>query len=159
MKPALKIKKISDDVENVSYSREGDAGIDLRASGRFVIDLDSSKKEIEKEELELQPGERILAKTGIEVEVPKGFWGNIRDRSGLAFNHGVHVLAGVVDETYRGEIGIVLVNLGKKPYAIKKNDRIAQMVITPYQTVDILFEEDLQDTRRGRDGFGSSGKK
>jgi dUTP pyrophosphatase len=158
----MKIKKLIEDIDNISYSKDGDAGIDLRASGHFTICLDSdSKKEIIQNEYELQPGERILIKTGIEVEIPKGFWGNIRDRSGIAYKTGLHTLAGVIDETYRGEIGVVMVNLGKNPYVIKKNDRIAQMVITPYIQAEIHHIKNtdaLSNTSRGSGGFGSSGK-
>jgi dUTP pyrophosphatase len=159
MKPQIKIRKLSRDIQPIGYAKQGDAGIDLRASGRWVVDLDSDKREIEQETYELKPMERILVKAGIEIEIPNGFWGNIRDRSGIAFNHGIHALAGVVDESYRGEIGVVIVNLGKKNFMISKNDRIAQMVITPYSAVDISYEEELQESQRGRDGFGSSGRK
>ena len=159
MKPVLKIKRVVDHVEKVSYSKEGDAGIDLRASGRWVVELDSEKKEIEQDSYDLNPSERILIKTGIIAEIPKGFWGNIRDRSGLAFSHGIHILGGVVDETYRGEIGVVVVNSSKNRYMINKNDRIAQMIIVPYAAAEIVHSEDLTETSRGANGFGSSGKK
>ncbi len=159
MKPVLKIKAVAGNLEPVKYAKEGDAGIDLRASGKWVVDLDSEKKEIVQESYELKPMERILVKAGIEIEIPNGFWGNIRDRSGVAFNHGVHALAGVIDETYRGEIGVVIINLGNKTFAITKNDRIAQMVVTPYSAVDIVYEENLEESNRGKDGFGSTGKK
>ncbi|MBN2881649.1 dUTP diphosphatase [Candidatus Woesearchaeota archaeon] len=155
----LIVKQLVEGLDKISYNTAGDAGIDLRASGIWVIDLDSEKKEITQEEYELSPGERILAKTGIQVEIPTGFWGNIRDRSGMAFKFGVHNLAGVIDETYRGEIGVVMVNLGENPYVLKKNDRIAQMVITPYEQVEIEYtNDDLSSTLRNEGGFGSSGK-
>jgi dUTP pyrophosphatase len=159
MNPQIKIKKLVKGMENIGYAKQGDAGIDLRASGRWIVDLDSDKKEIEQESYELEPMERILVKAGIEIEIPRGFWGNIRDRSGIAFNHGIHALAGVVDETYRGEIGVVIVNLGKKSCVIKKNDRIAQMVVTPCAAVDIIYNDELEKTGRGKDGFGSTGKR
>ena len=94
----------------------------------------------------------------MHVEIPKGYWGNIRDRSGLAFKYGLHNLAGVIDETYRGEIGVVMTNLGENPYVIKKNERIAQMIITPYERVNIESVEALEDSNRNENGFGSSGK-
>ena len=158
MKPVLKIRYTANGLEPVKYAKEGDAGIDLRASGRWIIDLDSENKEIEQPSYELKPMERVYVKTGVEMEFPKGFWGNIRDRSGLALNHGLHSLGGVVDETYRGEIGVILINLGGKPHVIKKNDRIAQMVITPYASVEIVNDNNLSETHRGKDGFGSTGE-
>ena len=158
MKQTIKIKRVAD-VEPINYANEGDAGIDLRASGKWIVDLDSDKKEIEQESYELKPSERILVKTGIIAEIPKGFWGNIRDRSGLAFNHGIHTIGGVIDETYRGEIGIIIVNSSKKNYVISKNERIAQMIITPYIAADIAHVEELTESGRAAGGFGSTGKK
>ena len=153
----IKIKKVAD-VKDSIYANDGDAGLDLRASGRWVINLDSEKKEIEQDSYELQPGERILIKTGVKMEIPSGFWGNIRDRSGLAFKNGLHVMAGVVDETYRGEIGVVMINLSKNSYDIKKNDRIAQMVISPYVAPNISIEDNLEESNRAENGFGSTGR-
>ena len=155
--PKLKIQKTRD-VEDVSYSKKGDAAIDLRASGVFVINLGEEKKEIEQDSYKIFPGERILIKCGIQVEFPKGFWGNIRDRSGLALKHGLHNLGGVVDETYRGEICVIMLNTGKKPYVLTKNERIAQMVITPYASADIEYVDSVEDSERGASGFGDSGK-
>ena len=153
----LFIQKVSD-VEDVGYQKDGDAAIDLRASGTFIINLDEAKKEISGESYEIKPNERILVKTGIKVQIPKGHWGNIRDRSGLAFKHGIHHLAGVIDETYRGEIGVVVVNMGKKPYKITKNERIGQMIIAPYANVDIEYVKELDESNRGSSGYGDSGK-
>ena len=156
--PILKIKYLAPDLKPINYSNKGDAGLDLRASGRWVINLGQDKKEITQDSYTINPNERILIQTGIEVELPKGHWGNIRDRSGLAMKQGLHTLAGVLDETYRGEIGIIMINLSNIPHEIKKNDRIAQMIITPYSQADVAKEENLSDTTRGKDGLGSSGK-
>ncbi len=153
----MRVKVLKGD--GVEYIKEGDAGIDLRASGDYVVNLDSEKKEVTAEEYEIEPGERILIKTGVEVAIPEGCWGNIRDRSGLAFKHGLHTLAGVIDETYRGEIGVVMVNLGEEPYTIKKNERIAQMIIQPYKRVDVEEVDEHDSTVRGESGFGDSGRK
>ena len=153
----LKIKSLNN-LDKINYSREGDAAIDLRASGIFVINLDTNKEEILKDSYLINPGERILVKTGIQVEIPKNHWGNIKDRSGNTFHHGVHVLGGVIDENYRGEIGVVLVNLSKKVFQINKNDRIAQMIISEYKKVNIEYVDELNSTNRNHDGFGSSGK-
>ncbi|HDQ59871.1 MAG TPA: dUTP diphosphatase [Candidatus Woesearchaeota archaeon] len=154
----LKIKKLVEGIDDVGYANPGDAGIDLRASGRWVVDLDGDKKDVEQESYGLKPGERILVKTGIQMEIPRGYWGNIRDRSGVAFKQGLHVMAGVVDESYRGEIGVVMINLGKTPHIIRKNDRIAQMVITPYARAEITYDDRLSGSRRGNGCFGSTGK-
>ena len=154
----LKIKKTEKSIDDCGYANQGDAGLDLRASGRFVIGIDSTKEEISADEYEIEPSERILVKTGIEVEIPQGHFGSIRDRSGLAMKNGLHCLAGVIDETYRGEIGVVIVNLGKNPYTIRKNDRIAQMVIQPYVRAEIEYAVSLEDSTRGIGGFGSSGR-
>lgn len=153
----LQIKKVAE-IDDVDYQKPGDAGIDLRASGNFVINLDGENQEITQESYVLQPQERILIKTGIKVKIPKGHWGNIRDRSGLAFKHGLHHLAGVIDETYRGEIGVVVVNLSSKAFTVQKNDRIAQMVITPYAIPNISYVDTLEESDRGETGFGNSGK-
>lgn len=157
--PILKIKKLKADIDNIKFANEGDAGLDLRASGHFTTNLDFAveKKEIENEFYYLEPGERVLVKTSIIAEIPKGHFGSIRGRSGLALNFGIQVLGGVIDEAYRGEIGVILVNTGKKPYQIKKNERIAQMIIQPYTKVEIQHHEELNETERSA-GFGSSGK-
>lgn len=152
----LRIKKVGD-VADVNYHKEGDVAIDLRASGVFVIALDNDRQEVNRDAYELQPRERVLIKTGIQVQLPKGHWGNIRDRSGLAMKHGIHQLGGVIDENYRGEIGVVVVNMGTKPYTITKNERIAQMVIAPYTRAGIEYVNDLDESSRGSQSFGDSG--
>lgn len=153
----LKIKSLIEGIDEVQYAKKGDAGIDLRASGVWVIDLDGEKEEIVADEYIIKPGERILIKTGIIMAIPNGYWGNIRDRSGLAYKHGLHTLAGVIDETYRGEIGVPIINLGKHDYKITKNDRIAQIIMTPYITGGIEYVEELDETIRGGNNFGSTG--
>ena len=145
-------------MSNVSYSKDGDAAIDLKASGKWVIDLDHEKQELDQDSYLIKPNERILVKTGIEVAIPKGCWGNIKGRSGHAFHHGIHVLGGVIDENYRGEVGVILVNLSQKPFEVNKNDRVAQMIISEYKRVKIEYVNELDDTNRNKDGFGSTGK-
>ena len=157
MEHVLKIKHLSN-MDQISYSKEGDAALDLRASNKFVINLDYEKQELEQDFYSIKPNERILVKTGIEVAIPKGCWGNIKDRSGNAFHHGIHVLGGVIDETYRGEIGVILINLSNKDFKVNKNDRIAQMIISEYKKVNIEYVNSLDETNRNKDGFGSTGK-
>src|SRR3989338_94912 len=102
MEQILKIKKTVDGLDNVGYVRDGDAAIDLRASGVFVIDLDHEKREIVSDNYEIKPNERVLVKTGIRVAMPSGHYGHIKCISGLAMQHGLGSLAGVIDENYRG---------------------------------------------------------
>ncbi len=138
----LKIKKISPNSVIPKYSHKGDAGFDLASAENYL----------------LSPGNKIIVNTGLQMEIPDGYWGNIRDRSGLAAKKAIHVLAGVVDSHYRGEIKVVLINLGKENFEIKKGDRIAQMIITPYEDYEIEEVSDLSETERGESGFGSTGK-
>ncbi|MBO0661525.1 dUTP diphosphatase [Jiella sp. MQZ9-1] len=135
------------DAELPSYSSAGAAGADLRAS------LDGP--------LELAPGERALVPTGLAVELPDGFEMQIRPRSGLAVRHGVTVLnsPGTVDSDYRGEVKVLLVNLGEEPVAIEPGDRIAQAVIAPVTRAVFTLAETLSDTTRGTGGFGSTGRR
>jgi len=154
----LKVKAIIEKIDKVKYGREGDAGIDLRASGRWIINLDEERKEIQQDEYEIKPGERILIKTGVIIALPKGCYGSIRDRSGLSGKHGLHLLAGVLDETYRGEIDLVIVNLGTKPYKLTKNEKVGQLIVCEYKIMNIEYVGELDDTIRGADGFGSSGR-
>ena len=93
------------------------------------------------------------------MAIPEGYFGNIRDRSGLAAKQAAHCLAGVIDSGYRGEVGVVMVNLGKEPIEILKNDRIAQMIIQKIETPTITEVDDLDATTRGEGGFGSTGTK
>jgi len=153
----MKVRILSN-IDNLSYSKDGDAAIDLRASGKWVIDLDNSKQDLEQNSYSIKPNERVLVKTGIEVAIPKGCWGNIKGRSGHAFHNGIHVLGGVIDENYRGEVGVILVNLSQKPFEVNKNDRVAQMIISEYKRVKIEYVNELDNTNRNKDGFGSTGK-
>ncbi len=153
----LKIKAVVEGLDKISYAKEGDAALDLRASGNWTINLDFAKKEICQDSYELQPKERILIKTGIKVALPKGHFGHIQGRSGLALKHGLQPIGGVIDENYRDEIGVILVNLGQNPYKITKNEKIAQMIIKEYKRVNVEYVEELDETNR-QEGFGSSGK-
>jgi len=105
----------------------------------------------------LKPMERAIIKTGLQMEIPEGYFGSIRDRSGLAARYSIHVLAGVIDSHYRGEVGVVLVNLDRGEFRINKKDRIAQMLIQPIERVILKEVEELSNTLRGQGGFGSTG--
>ena len=108
----------------------------------------------------LRPGERALVPTGFAVELPTGFEGQVRPRSGLALKHGLTVLnaPGTVDSDYRGEIGVVLVNLGQAAVTISRGERIAQFVVARVEHVEVVECPDLEGTSRGEKGFGSTGR-
>ncbi len=139
----LKVKKLHPDAIVPKYAHEGDAGLDL-----FSI-----------EDLEISPGEKKLISTGISIEIPKNYVGLVWDKSGMAANHNLHTLAGVIDSGYRGEVKIVLMNLGKESKQIEKSQKIAQLLIQPIETAGIQEVLELSDTSRGEGGFGSSGLK
>ncbi|MGI6253401.1 MAG: dUTP diphosphatase [Synergistaceae bacterium] len=125
------------------YATPSSSGADLRAS----------------EDLVLLPGEWSPVSTGLKIELPEGFEGQIRPRSGLAARHGVTVLnaPGTIDSDYRGEIRVLLVNLGREPFSIASGDRIAQLVLAPVSRI-LWSEEPLGETARGEGGFGSTGR-
>lgn len=129
-------------------STAGAVGMDLRA------DVDGS--------VFLAPGMRALVTTGTRVEIPEGYAGWVTPRSGLAVKHGITVLnaPGLIDSDYRGDVGVILVNLGDKPYWVQNGDRIAQLSIAPAPrlAIDVSRENELSETERGERGFGSTGK-
>ena len=129
------------------YSTELSAGMDLRA---FLS-----------EEIVLKPFQRILVPTGLFIELPEGFEAQIRPRSGLALKHGITVLntPGTIDADYRGEIGVILINLSQDNFVIKSGERICQMIISKHETVVWNDVEILEETARGAGGFGHTGKK
>lgn len=128
-----------------AYETHGASGMDVRA---FL-----------KEPLTLQPGQRALIGTGLSIELPQGYECQIRPRSGLAARHGITVLntPGTVDSDYRGEIKVILINLGDEPFVITDGERICQMVIASYTRVEWEAVEELDRTIRGDGGFGHTG--
>lgn len=110
------------------------------------------------EDFTLAPGERLAASTGLAVAIPAGWYGRVAPRSGLAAKHGVDTLAGVVDADYRGELKVMLINLGHEPVLFHAGDRIAQLIIERAARCDYLWAEDLDETTRGEGGFGSTGR-
>lgn len=143
MSMKLKIRKIHSNAKTPEYAHPGDAGLDL-----FSI-----------EEAEIAPSCSRLIHTGIIIELPKGTEAQIRPRSGLALKHQITLLntPGTIDEGYRGEIGVIMINHGKESFHIRKGMKIAQMVIQRVCKVDLEIVEELSDSHRGADGFGSSG--
>jgi dUTP pyrophosphatase len=136
----LKVKRIHPQAKLPSYGHPGDAGLDLFSSEDHL----------------LRPGEVRPVQTGIKVAIPRGYVGLIWDKSGISLK-GVHKLAGVVDAGYRGEVQVVMVNLGREPYEIKAGMKIAQMLIQPIVEMSVVEAENLDDTSRGEGGFGSTG--
>ena len=137
------IEKITQEAKTPEYAHVGDAGMDL-----FSVD-----------EVVLNPLERKLIHTGIKIQLPSNTEAQIRPRSGLALKNGITVLntPGTIDEGYRGEIGIVLINLSDEVFKVEKGMKIAQMVIKPTIQVEVEEVEGLDDTSRGEGGFGSTG--
>jgi dUTP pyrophosphatase len=139
----LNVKRLRPEGRLPSYAHEGDAGLDLYAAEALV----------------LPPGGSALVRTGIAVALPSGTEGQVRPRSGLALNHSVTVLnaPGTIDEGYRGELGVILVNHGTTPFAVEVGMKVAQLVVMPRLQVHVAQVQDLDETSRGSDGFGSSG--
>ena len=129
------------------YETIASAGMDLRANIQ--------------EPITLQPLERTLVKTGLFIELPIGFEAQVRPRSGLAFKKGITVLnsPGTVDADYRGEIGVILVNLSNEAFVIENGERIAQLIIAKHERAEWIQVQDLSETSRGEGGFGSTGVK
>ncbi len=144
----MKVKIVNKSKHSLpQYSTEHSAGIDLRANINY--------------EVELQPLERKLLPTGLFIELPVGYEAQIRPRSGLALKKGLSVLnsPGTIDADYRGEIGVILINLSNKAVAIEDGERICQMVIAKHEHVEWTQVDILEETDRGAGGFGHTGTK
>jgi dUTP pyrophosphatase len=139
----LRVKRLTGDALSPSYAYDGDAGLDLCAA----------------EEALIPAGTSALVKTGIALALPPGTEGQIRPRSGLALNHCVTVLnsPGTIDEGYRGEVAVILINHGRVAFSVQRGTKIAQLVIAPRLRVEVVEVSELQDSTRGVNGFGSTG--
>lgn len=139
----VRVKRLSPDARMPQAARVGDAAYDLYSSVEYT----------------LQPGERYAVSTGIAIEIPEGFEGQVRPRSGLAMKEGVTVLntPGTIDSGYRGEVKTIMVNLGDSPFRITKGMRISQLAIRPVPEVEFIEVDEISDTQRGEGGFGSTG--
>jgi dUTP pyrophosphatase len=128
-----------------SHATEGAAGVDLRADAPVT----------------LAPGERALVPTGLAVAIPEGFEGQVRPRSGLALREGITCLnsPGTIDCDYRGEVGVILANLGQKAVTLQRGERIAQLVIAPVERAELLETSSLPPSGRGSGGFGHTGRR
>lgn len=145
--PVLKLRRVGQrgpPLPLPAYASAGAAGLDLRAD----------------EACSLAPGERRLVPTGLALELPEGHEGQVRPRSGLALRHGIGMVnaPGTVDHDYRGEVGVLLVNLGREPFEVQRGERIAQLVVAPVARVEVALVEELSETGRGTGGFGSTGR-
>ena len=142
----LLIKKLQKNIILPEYKTDGSSGMDLMANVEQTV--------------KILPGEKKIISTGIMVAIPKQYEIQIRPRSGLAAKNGISVLntPGTIDSDYRGEIKVILINLGKDTFEINKNDRIAQMIVCPIIKVELKEVESLPKTIRGEGGFGSTNK-
>ena len=140
----IKIAKLNPEAELPKYKTDGASGMDL-----YSI-----------ESAEINPGEIKIVKTGIAIEIPKGYEGQVRPRSGLAVK-GITVVntPGTIDSDYRGEIMVILTNLGKEKFVVNKKDRIAQLIINKYEKANLVEVKELSNTERGKGGLGSTGMK
>ncbi len=138
----IKFKKLSEDAIIPKFSRKGDAALDLHTI----------------EDYQLKPNERHAFKTGLASSFPEGYVLLYRGRSGLAFKNGINPLAGVIDSNYRGEHMAILHNTGTETVEIKKGDRVVQAILMKLPDVDVIEVDDLDESIRGENGFGSSGK-
>ncbi len=136
-------KRIREDAILPAYAHQGDAGLDIRSI----------------EDVTVPAGGRTLVHTGLVMVLPEGYEGQVRPRSGIALKYGVTVLntPGTIDAGYRGEVGVVLFNSGTVDFTVKKGDRIAQLVIAPVTTANVVEVESVDETVRGTGGFGSTG--
>ena len=139
----LKFKRIHPDAVLPEYAHPSDAGMDVKSIDDLVI----------------APGKRALVHTGLVMALPPMYEAQVRPRSGLALKKGVTVLntPGTIDSGYRGEVGVILINLGEEDFEIKKGDKIAQIVIAPVTVAEIVETDFIDDTDRGEGGFGSTG--
>lgn len=140
----IKVNILKKDFILPSYAHEADAGLDLYST----------------EDIILSPQERKIVGCGFSIAIPEGFLGAIAPRSGLAIEYGITVLNswGVVDPSYRGEVSVILINLGNREVLLKKGSKIAQLIIVPYEKIELLAgNEKLDSTDRGEKGFGSTG--
>ncbi len=139
----VRIKKIKKDAIIPRYAYDGDAGVDIYSA----------------EDYTLKPGERALVSTGIKIAIPDGYEAQIRPRSGLALKYGISICntPGTIDSGYRGEVCAIVINHGKNVFNIKKGDKIAQMVFNKIERAEFIEVEELDATKRGEKGFGSSG--
>lgn len=138
----IRLQRLRPEARSPHYGHLGDAGMDVFSCEEYV----------------LQPGERRRFPLGFALEFPSTYVALIWDKSGLAFEHGIHTIGGVIDSSYRGEFHVILINSGNRPYEIRVGDKIAQLLIQPIETATIEVVDSLSNTGRGDQGFGSTGR-
>ena len=146
--PTLQVRRLVPEAALPARMSDDAAGLDLHAclpSGRSIS---------------LAPGERVLVPTGLAVAIPVGYEGQVRPRSGLALHHGIVVAnsPGTIDADYRGELGIILINLSAQAFEVRHGDRVAQLVVAPIARPELVEVEALPPAERGAGGFGSTGR-
>ncbi len=139
----IKIKKIKENAILPHYAHDGDAGVDLYSTEDYV----------------LKPGQRVLVSTGLSMAIPKGYEGQVRPKSGLALRKGITTCnnPGTIDSGYRGEIGVIAINHGTEEFKIEKGTKIAQMIFNKVEEAKFEEVNELDSTKRGEKGFGSTG--
>lgn len=144
MTAQVRVKRLTASATLPSRAHPGDAGLDLCAA----------------EDLDIEPGETGLVSTGLSLELPRGTEAQVRPRSGLALKHSVTVLntPGTIDEGYRGEVGVILINHGRVVFEVRRGMKVAQLVIQPTLACDVIESDTLSETSRGQGGFGSTGR-
>lgn len=144
----VRVKKLNKHAKLPTYGSAGAAGMDLYANFEDMVG----------DCCNIPAGERRLIKTGISVEIPRHTYARVAPRSGLAFKSGIDVMAGVIDEDYRGEVGVILINHGTIPFTVTHGDRVAQLIIEKYMPCFVTEVTEHSDTERGSGAFGSTGK-
>jgi len=139
----LLVQKLDPSAKLPSYAYEGDAGMDL-----FSL-----------EEIDIPVGEKVAIRTGLKFAIPRGYAGFVWDKSGLAVKYHLKTMAGVLDSNYRGELFVILTNLGKEMYKVEKGSKVAQLVVKSVESAEVEEAEISDETDRGEGGFGSSGNK
>ncbi len=137
----IRVKKLNPEAKVPYYELENSAGLELSSTNHVC----------------LEQGQRMLIKTGVAIEIPEGYVGLVWPRSGLSVKKGTDILAGVIDSSYRGEIGVVLLNTGYDDLVIQPGERVAQLLIQPIVNAEVEEVEELSDSVRGENGFGSTG--
>ena len=141
----IQVKRLNNTAKLPNKAHPGDAGWDLYSNNE--------------EDIHIEFGHRQLIPIGCSFAIPEGYYGRLADRSGNAWKCGIHVMGGVIDSKYRGEVKVILVNLDcEEGFIVKKGDKISQMIITKIHEGDIVEVNDLDDTERNEGGFGSTGK-
>jgi dUTP pyrophosphatase len=139
--PTVKFRKTRTNAA-VPRKNEGDAGYDLTITESRTV----------------KAGERALLPTGISLEIPRGLYGHISDRSSMAWKKGLHCMGKIIDSTYRGEVGVVVLNTSNQDVTLEEGDRVAQIIFKHYYDVCLEEVDELEETQRGSGGFGSTGK-